>query len=74
MYPMKDRSGNSHDFTDDVVSAIDGIVALLAKAKEEAMKDCPYETEFLLFQATIELRKAMQTVETVSDFYDRVVV
>lgn len=75
MHPVKDiQTGNSRDYTDDVVSAIDGIVALLAKAKEEAMKDCPFETEYLLYHAKIELRKVMQTVDTVSDFYERAVV
>lgn len=75
MHPVKDiQTGNSHDYTDEVVSAIDAIIDKLAKAKEEAMKDCPFEAEYLLSQSKIELRKVMQTVDTIGDFYERTVV
>lgn len=75
MHPLKDiHTGITHDYTQTVVSTIDSIIDTLAKAKEEALKDCPFETEHLLYQVKIELRNVMQTVDTVSDFYERSVV
>ena len=74
MHPIIARhTGNSHDYTGDVVSAIDAIIDKLAEAKEDALKVCPYETEFRLFDAKTKLCKVLETVETVSGFYERYV-
>ena len=71
MCPVKDlHTGNSHDYTGDVVSAIDAIIDKLAEAKEDALKDCPYETEFRLFDAKTKLCKVLKTVEMASGFYE----